>query len=75
MLLQSAKAGAVDIQAGHVGDGESAEERQSVPECRAYDDVDGFRSRNALLDQIDGLFEQDVLVCMARTAPPWTFRT
>ena len=59
--LQGLVAEVVDVQAGHVGDGERAEERQPEAEGGADQGVHVLRRRDALLHQLGGLVEQRVL--------------
>ena len=61
VLLERSEAGPVDVQPRHVGDGERAEERQPVAERGAHHDVDVLGGGHPLLDEVDGLLEQDVL--------------
>jgi len=61
VLLECAEAGLVDIQTGHVSDGEWAEEWKPVAERGTHHDVDVLRGCDALLDEVDGLLQQDVL--------------
>ena len=61
MLLHGAEAVAVNVQAGHVGDGKGAKERQPVTEGGADDSVHVLWCGNALLDEVDRFLEQHVL--------------
>jgi hypothetical protein len=61
VLLQGAEAVAVNVQAGHVGDGKGPKEGQPVTEGGTDDNVHILRCGHTLLDQAERFLQQHIL--------------